>query len=195
VIAATMRLARTLWLPALLAAALSWPASAAVPGLAAAAAGPPSVAAPGSAMSPAPAGAAPAAPAGAATAPGALPPEQPSLRDDRDVIDASEKWLKLVDTGKFGAAWDVGAKSLQASVTREAWIKGIGEARRPLGTIKTRSRERFARAHSIPGAPDGDYAIVEFHANFANGKRAVEQLTWMLEPNGGIWRVAGYYIR
>jgi hypothetical protein len=151
------------------------------------------VAPPGAAASVAPANAA-AAPRPAAVAPGDAR-EQPTLKDDRDVIEASEKWLKLLDRGQLGAAWDISARRLQAQVTRPTWIKGIGEARKPFGKLKARNRDRFARAHEMPGAPDGDYAIVQFVSEFANGKRATEQITWTLEPDGGIWRVSGYYIR
>ena len=146
-----------------------------------------------------------ALPAAAAGAPGALAapapgaaagtPEQPTLGDDRDVIEASEKWLRLLDRGQMGAAWDASAKSLQDQVSRVEWVKGIGAARKPFGTLKARKRDRFARAHEMPGGPDGDYAIVQFVSEFENGKRATEQLIWMLQPDGGIWRVSGYYIR
>lgn len=121
--------------------------------------------------------------------------EQPTLKDDRDVIEASEKWLRLLDRGELGAAWDVSAALLHDQVTRANWIKGIGEARKPFGKLKLRHRDRFARAHQLPGAPEGDYAIVQFASEFANGKHATEQLTWTLEADGGIWRVSGYYIR
>lgn len=121
--------------------------------------------------------------------------EQPTLGDDRDVIEASEKWLRLLDRGQMGAAWDASAKSLQDQVSRAEWVKGIGAARKPFGTLKARKRDRFARAHQMPGGPEGDYAIVQFVSEFDNGQRATEQLIWMLQPDGGIWRVSGYHIR
>jgi hypothetical protein len=49
-------------------------------------------------------------------------------------------------------------------------------------------------AHSMPGAPDGDYAIIEVETVLANGKRATEHPTWMIE-GGDAWRVAGDGIR
>jgi hypothetical protein len=119
---------------------------------------------------------------------------QPTLRDDKDVIEASEKWLKLLDDGHLAAAWDNAAPLLKSSVTRDKWVEGIGAARRPFGKIKSRSAQKFARAHQMPGAPDGDYALVAFRTLFANGKHAEEQITWQLGDND-TWRVSGYYIR
>lgn len=126
--------------------------------------------------------------------PAAQSGEQPTLNDDREAIEAAQKWLALIDAGRSGDAWDVAAPFLKSAVTRPKWIAGMRDARKPFGKFVSRNATRFARAHSIPGAPDGDYVIVEFETVFANGKRATEHLTWMIE-GGDQWRVAGYYIR
>jgi hypothetical protein len=142
-----------------------------------------------------PASGAPKAAAGQAGAASKDEPQaQPTVGDDKDVITASEQWLKLLDAGKLGPAWDVGAPPLKSSVTRSQWIKGIGEARKPFGKVASRKAEKFARSHSLPGAPDGDYALLLFNTKFANGKTAQEHLTWMLDKDD-VWRVSGYFIR
>jgi hypothetical protein len=149
--------------------------------------------APPPASTPAPTAA--TAPAGAAAPPSSgSEPAQPTMGDDKDTIAAARKWLALLDDGKVGVAWDVSSKHLKSVVTRKEWVKGIADARKPFGKLKLRTPEKFARSHAMPGAPDGDYSIVEFTSEFANGKRAQEQLIWMLEP-GDVWRVSGYYIR
>ncbi len=121
-------------------------------------------------------------------------PTQPTMAEDKESIEAAQKWLELLDAGKMGTAWDVSAKHLKSVVTRAEWIKGIKDARKPYGKLKSRTAERFARSHSLPGAPEGDYTIIEFSSVFANGKKASEQVIWMFEP-GEIWRVSGYFIR
>lgn len=149
--------------------------------------------APAPVPTPAPAAAPPAvgAPGAPATEPSAV---QPTLTDDKDTILAAEKWLLLLDTGKIGAAWDTAAPHLQSVVTRKKWIEGITAARKPFGKLASRTAEKFARAHQLPGAPDGDYSIVEFTSKFKNGKVAAEQVIWML-GEGDVWRVSGYFIR
>ena len=47
---------------------------------------------------------------------------------------------------------------------------------------------------SLPGAPDGEYVVMEFTTAFTNKKSAIETITPMLDEDGQ-WRVAGYYIR
>jgi hypothetical protein len=143
---------------------------------------------------------APATPAPATTAPATTPPpteppkEQPTLRDDRDSIDAGMKWLALIDGGNAGAAWDLASKQLKSAVTRDKFIESMRDTRRPLGRLETRTAERFARSHKMPNAPEGDYVIIEYTARFAQGKKLQEQLVWSIEE-GDIWRVAGYYYR
>jgi hypothetical protein len=120
--------------------------------------------------------------------------EQPTLGDDKDTIEAAQKWLALLDAGKVGAAWDASSAHLKSVVTRQKWVTDIGKVRKPFGKLRTRKAEKFARAHSLPGAPDGDYAIVEFESVYANGKQATEQVIWMFEADS-VWRVSGYFIR
>ena len=115
-------------------------------------------------------------------------------RSDMVLQEASTKWLALLDSGKTGAAWDVSSPHLKSVVTRKGWIDGITSARKPFGDFVKRTPTKFARSHSMPGAPDGDYSIIEFDTEFANGKRASEHIIWMLGERE-VWSVSGYYIR
>ena len=128
---------------------------------------------------------------------GALPTDdklQPSTRDDKETIEASRAWLALLDAGKFGPAWDGASPYLKSVVTRQKWVTGVAAARNPFGKFKQRIPVKFARSHSMPDAPDGDYSIIEFESEFANGKVASEHVIWMLGDNQD-WHVSGYYIR
>ena len=142
------------------------------------------------------------APVGAPTVPadakseaprGEPPPDAATEKDDDEVVAESRRWLGLIDEGKAGLAWDGADASLRASVSRAKWIDGIRDLRKPYGRIKQRKTTQIARAHSLPGAPDGDYAIIQFDTEFANGRHASELVTWTLTNTS--WRVAGYQMR
>jgi len=131
----------------------------------------------------------------ATQAPPASPPDQqPSLNDDKESIEAAKKWLALLDGGKAGAAWDVASKQMQSKVKRDVFIAEVRGVRKPLGKLASRTPIKFARAHDLPGAPSGDYTIIEFEAQYAKGKRLSEQVIWTIEE-GDVWRVAGYFYR
>jgi hypothetical protein len=135
-----------------------------------------------------------AAKSGAAKAEDTDPRNQPTLTDDKDVIEASEKWLGLIDAARYGTAYDLGGKGLKSAAKRKEFVDGMAGMRKPFGKLVMRKPAQFARAHSMPGGPDGDYALVSFDTRFVNGKSAQEQVIWFLEPDA-VWRVTGYFIR
>jgi len=47
---------------------------------------------------------------------------------------------------------------------------------------------------SLPGAPDGEYVVIQYKTSFENKKDAVETVTPMKDEDG-VWRVSGYYIK
>jgi hypothetical protein len=49
-------------------------------------------------------------------------------------------------------------------------------------------------ATSLPGAPDGEYVVVQYETSFHNKKSSIETITPMLDRDGK-WRVSGYYIK
>lgn len=47
---------------------------------------------------------------------------------------------------------------------------------------------------SLPGAPDGEYVVIQFETSFEKKKSSLETVTPMKEKDGA-WRVSGYYIK
>ena len=107
---------------------------------------------------------------------------------------AAESWLQLVDAGKYEESWDQAASLFKNAITKEEWIKTIKAARDPFGKFVSRKLKGTQHQTSLPGAPDGEYVIVQFDTTFEKKKSAVETVTPMLEQDG-TWKVSGYYIR
>lgn len=105
---------------------------------------------------------------------------------------AAREWLLLTDPLDGAASWSAaGAKFRNASPV-EGWSGALKRVRGPLGTVETRAVDSTRFAKSLPGFPDGDYAVVVFRSSFAN--KAVARETLTLEREGDIWRVVGYLI-
>jgi hypothetical protein len=66
--------------------------------------------------------------------------------------------------------------------------------RKPLGKVIKRSVKSKQYATSLPGAPDGEYVIIQYETSFEKKKVSIETVTPMLEKDGK-WRVSGYYIK
>ena len=113
---------------------------------------------------------------------------------ERAAIDAAKDWLSLVDNGDYGASWDTAAEFFKAAVPREQWMMTMESSRRPFG--KNLSRKLISKNYSktMPGAPDGEYVVIQFEASFDNKASAVETITPMLDKDGK-WRVSGYFMK
>lgn len=107
---------------------------------------------------------------------------------------AAEVWLDLVDQGEYAASWEAAAPLFQKAVSKEHWTAQLGVARAPLGPCESRKRRSAKYAHEVPGAPDGEYVVLQFDSRFKKKKRAVETVT-PSRGEDGVWRVAGYFIR
>jgi hypothetical protein len=46
----------------------------------------------------------------------------------------------------------------------------------------------------LPGAPAGEYVVIQFKTDFANKPGSIETITPMKDAQGA-WRVSGYYIK
>lgn len=107
---------------------------------------------------------------------------------------AAQGWLVLVDKADYGASWEQAASMFKSNVTKGKWQETIGGARRPLGNVLSRKLMSATYTAELPGAPDGQYVVIQYETSFENKKSAVETITPMLEKDGQ-WRVSGYFIR
>jgi len=119
-----------------------------------------------------------------------------SLRaeDNSDALATASKWLSMVDHGNYAGSWQEASAYFRAAVTQEKWKTSLQAARAPLGKFQSRSLKSATRRKSLPGAPDGDYLVMQFNAVFTHKAAAVETVTFM-KTGGEDWQAAGYYIR
>ena len=117
--------------------------------------------------------------------------EAESLAQSREAADA---WLALIDEGEIERSWSAASSLFQQAVSAADWKRALRGARGPLGGLQTRSFLGASHNTSLPGAPDGEYVVMQFKATFDRKAEAVETVTTMLESDGA-WRVSGYFIR
>lgn len=117
-----------------------------------------------------------------------------SEEKESKAVKAAEEWLALVDEGKYNESWEAAAVYFKNSITKEKWEQMAAAARKPLGKVVSRRPESKTYMTSLPGAPDGEYVVIEFATSFENKKSGIETITPMLDTDGD-WKVAGYYIR
>ncbi len=109
-------------------------------------------------------------------------------------VAAAKTWLSLVDGEKYAESWDQASQIFKGAVQKEQWVQTMQAARTPFGKNISRELKSKRYSTSLPGAPDGQYVVIQFDASFENKKTTIETITPMLDEDG-TWRVSGYFIQ
>jgi len=120
--------------------------------------------------------------------------EAQNREKEKAAVAAAEQWLLLVDAGKYDQSWKETAKYFKDAVSLDKWQQSLKAVRDPLGRLISRRVKSRVYTTSLPGAPDGEYVVIQFETSFKNKKAAVETVTPMMDKDGS-WRVSGYYIK
>ena len=122
----------------------------------------------------------------------------PARAQDVDKVEKAEAaalaWLALTDAGDYPGSWDHSAGSFQASISKPNWIHAVGNVRQPLGGLISRKVKSATFTRSLPGAPDGEYVVIQYDTQFEHKNGAIETVTPLLEKDGS-WKVSGYFIK
>lgn len=113
---------------------------------------------------------------------------------EKSAIESARVWLELVDSEKYMESWEGAAEYFKSAVSKDKWQQTIQAVRKPLGKTVSRELKSQRYATSLPGAPDGEYVVIQYKTSFENKKDAIETITPMLDKDGK-WRVSGYYIK
>lgn len=120
-----------------------------------------------------------------------------SMAGEKMAIDpekAALTWLLLIDDANYGESWETAAAYFKNAIKREKWEQMLNAVRKPLGRVLSRELISKTYTKSLPGAPDGEYTVIQFKTSFENKISGIETVTPMLDPDG-IWRVSGYFIQ
>jgi len=107
---------------------------------------------------------------------------------------AAENWLALVDGEKYAASWQDAAAYFKSAVSEDQWTQAMTAFRRPLGKVLSRTLASQNYTRTLPGAPDGEYVVIQYRTSFERKADSIETVTPMLDTDG-VWRVSGYYIK
>jgi len=107
---------------------------------------------------------------------------------------AALTWLKLVDAGDYAQSWATAAELFRNRIGRDARVSRVSGVREPLGAVKSRELQSARFEHSLPGAPDGEYVIVQYASRFEHKAEALETVVPVKDTDGH-WHVSGYFLK
>lgn len=113
---------------------------------------------------------------------------------EKAAVTAAQAWLGQIDAGNYGRSWNDASAYFKGAMTEKGWSDALTGARKPLGKLVSRKFGKAQNVKSLPGAPDGNYVVMQYETSFANKKSAVETVTFVQEKDGK-WKAAGYYIK
>lgn len=118
----------------------------------------------------------------------------PKTDDERAAVSAAQAWLAAIDAGKYSESWSEAEPNFRSAVSQTEWVLDLTAARAPLGALRSRTLKSVQSCKSLPGAPDGDYVVMQFNTSFANKVSAIETVTFARTKDGK-WEASGYFIK
>ena len=113
---------------------------------------------------------------------------------EKIAVAAAEKRLILIDGGRYAESWKEAAEYFRGAVKQEQWEQSLIAVRKHLGKLISRKVKNKSYTTSLPGAPDGEYVVIQFDTSFENKKSTIETVTPMMDKDRK-WRVSGYFIK
>lgn len=115
---------------------------------------------------------------------------QPS-KDAVDARVAAERWMKLMDTEEYSAAWNTSSESMHKGMPKIGWNLLASTVRLPLGKLRTRT---FQSSDANAATSDKPASItLTFIGDYENSHNVQEKVTTVRDADGQ-WRVSGFNI-
>ncbi len=108
-------------------------------------------------------------------------------------VEAAESWLKLIDAKEYSKSWHETASYFQEMVSERDWNRLIRTTETTVGQVTGRTFISATYLTEIPNAPEGEFFLIQYSAELADGGKAIETVTPMKDADN-VWRVSGYYI-
>ena len=124
----------------------------------------------------------------------ALTLSTPALAGPAQTAQAATKaWLGLIDHDHYAQSWTSASPLFRGRITERKWARTAASVRDPLGAVEARKAGAVKLTDSLPGAPDGYYAVIRFRTPSAHKKNATD--TVVMTDDHGTWQSSGYFIR
>jgi hypothetical protein len=116
-----------------------------------------------------------------------------NAENEKVAVNVADKWLTLMDAGKYSESWREANDYFRNSVTQGLWEKFV-RSRARHGKVISRKLKTKTYRMAFPGEPQGQYIIIQYKTSFQNKKSVIEEVGTTFDKNGR-WRVSGYHLR
>ncbi len=110
-----------------------------------------------------------------------------------EATEAATAWIALLDHGQWAESWASAGAMFKAQVSEADWAANARSVREGVGPVVSRVQKSATRTASLPGAPAGDYTVIQYQTTFANRPDMTETAVFVHEAGG--WKAVGYFVR
>ena len=125
--------------------------------------------------------------------PPAAQQDDPHAADELAAQRQALGFVGYLDQGRFADSYAYTGMLIRQQLDRDAFSTEIQKTRANTGALQSRELIDSSYATTLPGAPEGQYVVLHYHASFANRPDATETVTLTFAK--GYWRIVGYYIK
>jgi hypothetical protein len=123
----------------------------------------------------------------------------PALAADEELdvnpaMKAATAWLAIIDGQRYAESWEKSSEIFQQATPKLQWEVALQNVRGPLGPVNYRKLRTANYTRVLPGAPPGEYVVIQYDTSFENRPQSTETVTPSKEKDG-TWKVSGYFIR
>jgi len=120
--------------------------------------------------------------------------EKPDSGKEQLARESAERFLALVDSGKYQECWEDASALLKSKIDKEAWVKNLADSRKRTGAIQGRTKSKAVYSTHAMDSPDGEYIVLTYESNFTNYQDLKETVTVTLDSDAR-WKIAGYFVQ
>ena len=122
----------------------------------------------------------------------------PSVNEQQAISQVTvigDAWMKLLDAGKYGDAWEQFDDDFKKSSPKDDWCKQVNAIRTALGPVVSRSIDhgKFKQKIDDRAKDFGQFVTVDYDTVFERQPNGIEQFTAM-RAKDGTWHPRGYYL-
>lgn len=88
------------------------------------------------------------------------------MEQETVAVQAAQAWLSLVDGSQYVVSWKTAASYFKNAITEAQWQQAMAAVRAPLGAVQSRQLASTQFMTSLPGAPDGEYVVIQYQTSF-----------------------------
>lgn len=97
----------------------------------------------------------------------------------------AQNWLTHSTSKTSERVWREAGTIFRTRISADGWASVIIPVRKPLGPVLSRSLAKVMKVTSLPGAPAGEYEILEFQTDFAAKRGAIAAALQKPRPSAG----------